>query len=93
MRSSSLRCRALRLGLGLVLGTCTLLTSAAPGSAAATRTARRSSRQWVATWAASVQAPSSVALSTFGEPTSPALTSIRRYGRDSDRDSAVKVWR
>jgi lysophospholipase L1-like esterase len=74
MRSFSLRRRALRLGLGLVLGTCTLLASAAPGSATATRTAQRSSRQWVATWAASVQAPSSVTLSTFGEPTSPALS-------------------
>jgi lysophospholipase L1-like esterase len=74
MRRFSVRRRALRLGLGLVLGVCMLFASAAPGSASATRKARSSSGQWVATWAASVQAPSSVALSTFGEPTSPALS-------------------
>jgi hypothetical protein len=64
----------LRLGLGLVVGVCMLLISAAPGSARATRTAHRSSHHWVATWAASVQAPSSVALSTFGEPTSRTVS-------------------
>jgi lysophospholipase L1-like esterase len=70
MCSFSLGRRALRLAFGLVVGACMLLVAAAPGSAKATRTAHRSSRHWVATWAAAVQEPSSVALSTFGEPTS-----------------------
>ena len=74
MDSFSVRRRGLRAGLVMVLGACTLLASAAPVSAKATRRAHRSSGRWVATWAASVQAGSSVALSTFGEPTSPAVS-------------------
>ena len=72
MRRFSLRCGTLRLGV--MLGVCTLLASAASSSAMAKTRAGGSSAEWVATWAASVQAPSSVTLSTFAEPTSPALT-------------------
>jgi lysophospholipase L1-like esterase len=85
MCSFSVGRRALRLGLGLVVGACMLLVSAAPGSAKATRTAQRSSHNrtaqrsshnWVATWAAAVQAPSSVSLSTFGEPASLTVSGL-----------------
>ncbi len=73
MCSFSARRGAFRFGLGLVLAICALLAAAAPGGAA-TNKARTSTPPWEATWAAAVQAPSSVALSTFGEPTSPALS-------------------
>ena len=74
MGSSNLARRGLRSALAIGVVACALLASAAPGNAKVTRKVQKASGGWVATWAASVQPGSSVALSTFGEPTSPAVS-------------------